>query len=191
MKLRFAGIVVSLAALVSQLADFTGMTHPTSMAVSSCLAHAFAAFRCMVSDPDNFNIKTFINTVVNSSEIGKQYYADTLNADDITERFRLLDNITSKTTTQEISEMFGKGSYYVYNSLPFTYAFFVRNPTSIEQLYECASAGGDTDSNASMLGALLGALNGTSIFPKELVDGLSTKNDLIKLADAFSERFGI
>ncbi len=177
--------------IADNLAAFTAMTHPTSMAVSSCLAHAFATFRCMVSDPESFNIKTFITTVVNSSEIGKQYYPETLNADDITERFKLLESITPKTTTQEISEKFGKGSYYVYNSLPFTYAFLVRNPTSIEELYECASAGGDTDSNASMLGALLGALNGTSIFPKELVDGLPTKNDLIKLADAFSERFGI
>lgn len=167
------------------------MTHPTSMAVSSCLAHTFASFRCMVSDPDAFNIKTFVTTVVNASEIGKQYYPETMNADDITERFKLLETITPKTKTEEIIEKFGKGSYYVYNSLPFTYAFLVRNPTSIEELYDCASAGGDTDSNASMLGALLGALNGTSIFPKELVDGLDRKNEIIKVADAFSERFGI
>jgi ADP-ribosylglycohydrolase len=75
--------------------------------------------------------------------------------------------------------------------LPFTYAFLVRNPGNIEELYECASAGGDTDSNASMLGALQGALHGTSFFPKALVDGLDRKNEIIKLADSFSERFGI
>lgn len=175
--------------ITDKLADFTGMTHPTSMAVSSCLAHAFAVYRCMVSDPENFNVTNFVATVANASEVGKKYFPDTLNTDDITERFKLLKN--TKLTTKEIIDTYGKGTYYVYNSLPFAYAFFVRNPSSIEELYECASAGGDTDSNASMLGALLGALNGTSIFPKALVDGLVNKNELIKLADAFSEKFGI
>jgi ADP-ribosyl-[dinitrogen reductase] hydrolase len=174
-----------------KLADFTAMTHRTSMAVSSCLAHTFAVFRCMVSEPDTFNLKTFITSVVNASEIGKGYYPDTLNADDITERFKLLESVTPKTTTEEIVRDFGKGTYYVYNSLPFTYAFLVRNPGNVEELYECASAGGDTDSNASMLGALQGALHGTSFFPKALVDGLDRKNEIIKLADSFSERFGI
>lgn len=177
--------------VADKLADFTAMTHPTSMAVSSCLAHTYAVFHCMVSDHERFNIKLFINTVVNASEIGRQYFPDTANADDITERFRLLETVTTQTQTEEIVKEFGKGTYYVYNSLPFTYAFLVRNPTNIEALYECASAGGDTDSNASMLGALLGALNGTSIFPKALVDGLHSTNEIIKLADTFSERFGI
>lgn len=174
--------------VTEKLADLAGMTHPTSMAVSSCFAHAYAVYCCMVSEPERFDIKNFVNLIVNASEMGKKYYPDTLNNDDITERFKQLN---VKMTTEEIIKTFGKGTYYVYDSLPFTYAFFARNPTSVEELYECASAGGDTDSNASMLGSLLGALNGTAIFPKALVDGLEGKNELIKLADAFSERFGI
>lgn len=195
MKAGPFGVYMSASAwdwkdIADKLADFTGMTHPTSMAVSSCFAHAYAVYCCMVSEPEKFDIhiQNFVNLVANASEMGKKYYPDTLNKDDITERFKLLN---AHMTTEEIIKAFGKGTYYVYDSLPFTYAFFVRNPTNIEELYECASAGGDTDSNASMLGALLGALNGTSIFPKALVDGLAGKNDLIKLADAFSERFGI
>lgn len=171
------------------LADFTGMTHPTSMAVSSCFAHAYAVQQCMWATPENFSIQSFVTTIELISEIGKKYYADTLTDDDITTRFKMLGD--PQMSPEEIIKMFGKGSYYVYDSLPFTYAFFIRNPTSIESLYECASAGGDTDSNASMLGSLLGTLNGTSIFPKELVDGLDKKNEIIKLADAFSEKFGI
>jgi ADP-ribosyl-[dinitrogen reductase] hydrolase len=178
-------------AITEQLADFTAMTHRTSMAVSSCLAHAFASFRCMVSTPETFNVRTFIATVVNASELGKAYYKETLTDDDITKRFKLLETVNDKWTTEDIVREFGKGTYYVYNSLPFTYAFFVRNPKNIESLYDCASAGGDTDSNASMLGALLGALNGTAIFPKHLLDGLHEKQELIRLADAFSEKFGI
>lgn len=201
MKAGPFGVYMSASAwdwkdIADKLADFTGMTHPTSMAVSSCFAHAYAVYCCMVSEPEKFDIhiQNFVNLVANASEMGKKYYPDTLNDDDITERFKLLDfrgpKGPTKPTTEEIIYSF-KGTYYVYDSLPFTYAFFVRNPTSIEELYECASAGGDTDSNASMLGSLLGALNGTAIFPKALVDGLIHKNEIIKLADAFSERFGI
>jgi len=164
------------------LADFTAMTHRTSMAVSSCLAHTFAAFRCMVSTPETFNTRTFVATVVNASELGKAYFKETLNDDDITRRFKLLDAVNDTWKTEHIIREFGKGTYYVYNSLPFTYAFFVKGPSNIEMLYECASAGGDTDSNASMLGALQGALNGASFFPRHLIDGLQNKQELIKLA---------
>jgi ADP-ribosylglycohydrolase len=177
--------------VTERLADFTAMTHRTSMAVSSCLAHTFAVYRCMVGEPDTFSKADFVHSVVNASSLGKHYFPETDNGDDITARFETLARVTDKTTTEEIVHDYAKGTYYVYNSLPFTYAFFVKDPTNVETLYECASAGGDTDSNASMLGALLGALNGVSIFPKTLVDGLDRKNDIIKLADTFAERLGI
>lgn len=175
--------------VTDQIASFSAMTHRTSMAVSSGLAHVFAVFRCLMSG-EQFDKRTFLATVVNAGELGKGYFADTLR-DDITARFKKLDEVNKDWTNERIIEAFGKGTYYVYNSLPFTYAFFLRDPTNIESLYECASAGGDTDSNASMLGTLLGALHGASFFPKHLVDSLVGKQELIALADAFSEKFGV
>lgn len=65
----------------------------------------------------------------------------------------------------------------------------MRNPNSIESLYDCVSAGGDTDTNGSMLASLLGALHGQSIFPKHLVDGLKNKDEILDLADQFYEKF--
>jgi hypothetical protein len=66
-----------------------------------------------------------------------------------------------------------------------TYAFFLKNPSSIDSLYDCVSAGGDTDSNGSMLAGLLGALHGTGIFPQHLVDGLVEKEEVLAIADQF------
>mgnify|MGYP001607376832 FL=1 len=94
-------------------------------------------------------------------------------------------------TNQEIIDTFGGGTCYVYNSLPFTYAFFFRNPTSIETLYDVVNSGGDTDTNGSMCGALLGALNGTAIFPQHLVDGLVGKEKILDVAERFCDAFNI
>jgi ADP-ribosylglycohydrolase len=51
------------------------------------------------------------------------------------------------------------------------------------------SAGGDADSNGSMLAGLLGALHGASIFPDHLVDGLKNKDEVLEIADQFYEKF--
>jgi ADP-ribosyl-[dinitrogen reductase] hydrolase len=179
--------------ITEKMAEFAGMTHRTSMAVSSGLAHAFAVFRCIVSTPETFDTKVWINTVINASALGKNYFSDTLK-DDITSRLRLLDEVhdlAEEWTPKDFIRDFGAGSYYVYDSLPFTYAFFVKDPFNIETLYECASAGGDTDSNASMLGGLMGALHGASFFPKHLIEGLQKKDEIIKIADTFSQVFQV
>ena len=115
--------------------------------------------------------------------------------DRLSDRFALLAAIDpTSLTTEEITNLFGEGTSYVYNSLPFSYAFFLRNPHSIETLYEVGNAGGDTDtnaSNASIVGGLLGALNGASIFPQHLIDGLWQKDRILATANKFYETFFI
>src|SRR5262249_42825560 len=150
-------------------------THRTGMAVSSALAQAFATLYCLGHTPDDFSPRAFLSAVVEASRAGKKYFPETLK-DDITERFQVLEHVTGESRNEDFVRDFGAGSVYVYNSLPFTYAFFVRNPTGIEAHYDCVSSGGDTDSNASMLGGLLGALHGTAVFPKELAEGLHRKD---------------
>jgi ADP-ribosylglycohydrolase len=63
----------------------------------------------------------------------------------------------------------------------------VRNPHSIDSLYDCVSAGGDTDSNGSMLASLLGALHGAAIFPKDLVDDLLPRATVLDVAHRFCD----
>jgi ADP-ribosylglycohydrolase len=143
-----------------------------------------------VSSPEDFDLDDFRRTVVNASRLGKKYFPETL-ADDITAELEKLASVDAGWTDEKIREEFGGGGWYVYRSLPFTYAFFCRDHTSIESVYDCVSAGGDTDSNGSMLASLLGALHGTSIFPQHLIDGLDKKNEIIDVADRLSERFGV
>ena len=56
-------------------------------------------------------------------------------------RFALLSEHEQFDTERTIKE-FGGGTCYVYDSLPFTYMFFVKNQ-GMDALYDCASAGGN------------------------------------------------
>jgi ADP-ribosylglycohydrolase len=172
---------------IQKIADMATMTHNTSIAVTSGLAHAFATFNCFSMKPEEFDKDKFLRVIISASQIGRQYCPDTL-VDDMQTRFEKLHKVLS---TKEIVSDFGGGSCYVFDSLPFTYAFFLNNPYSVDSLYDCVSAGGDADSNGSMVGGLLGALHGANIFPQHLIDGLANKEEVYSLATAFYEKFAL
>jgi len=171
------------------IANLSQMTHGTSISVSAGLAQAFAVFQCLLCNQGKFNSLSFSKTVCMASEVGKNYLPETIN-DDLTERLaKVYSNIDEYNDAKIVEEFIG--SCYCYNSVPFTHAFFYKNPTSIESMYDCISAGGDTDSNGSMLGAMLGALNGEEIFPEHLVSGLKDSQFMLDLADQFCDKFEI
>lgn len=172
---------------VEKLVQFATMTHFTSAAITSGLAQAYAVFKCFLSTPDTFEVNSFIRTVISAGDMGRKYLFGTIGDDDIGRRFELLEQHGEYPTERIISEL--KGTCYVYDSLPFTFMFFVRNPHSIETLYDCVSSGGDTDTNGSQIGALLGALHGTKIFPKHLIKGLQDHKEIVKIADKFYDCF--
>jgi len=172
------------------LADLCSMTHQTSVAVSSGLAHAFGLSYCLESESNEFNPSDFVKFALYGSRKGKSRYPETLTEEDLTERLALCDNFADYTPERCVEEFQG-GRCYVYCSLPFSYMFFLRNPTSIEALYEVVTAGGDADTNGSMVAAMLGALNGTKVFPAHLVDDLQGKDGLLDLANRLCDVFKI
>ena len=109
--------------------------------------------------------------------------------DNILGRFQELEN-WEKLDFSDPTKLFGGGSCYVYDSLPFTYAWFLKNPT-LDGMFDCISAGGDADSNGSMFGAMLGAREGMSVFPDYLITGLQNSQEVLSLADEFCNKLGI
>ena len=168
------------------IADLCSMTHQTSMAVSAGLAQAFGLAYCLKSDADKFNSAEFVQVVVSASKKGRDYFPETLTEDDITARLGLCADYADWPPERCVAEM-ENGCCYVFCSLPFSYMCFLRNPRSIESLYAVVSAGGDADTNGSMVGALLGALNGWGIFPAHLVDELRDKDELLDVAKRLSD----
>ncbi len=178
---------------MNDLIRLTFMTHFNKMAVESALAQVFAVNYCLgLEKPEDFSTKDFMSRVVQMSNFAN--YNDPHNppssGDNLPSRLGMLRDLDPDSLTDaRIIELFDGGTCYVYNSLPFSLAFFIRNPKSIETLYAVGNAGGDTDSNASMVGALIGALNGEDIFPKHLVTGLWQKNRILDVAERFYNKF--
>lgn len=96
-----------------------------------------------------------------------------------------------KVSCETIARIFRAKGFHAADSIPTVLAFFLRNPFSIETLYDVVNAGGDTDSNGAMVGALLGALNGTRIFPQHLLDGLWQRERIIDTANRLCDVLGI
>ena len=173
---------------IKNIIGVSAMTHRTAIAVASGICHSLAILKCFMTDPnEEFHKKLFVQTICGGAIMGNSYFPTTLK-DNIKNRFEML---SKDYTPEEIMDpaLFGGGSCYVYDSLPFTYAFFLRNPNSITSLFDCINAGGDTDTNGSMIGGMLGALHGMSIFPKHLVDGLKCKDEVMEISDQFYDKF--
>jgi ADP-ribosylglycohydrolase len=168
---------------ISFVFDLAMMTHPTRIAVTSALAQATAVSLCFLTDPELFNKhkEDIIDLILLSSRCSHSLDDET---DDLVDRLtKVLRNHEDYDTNRCIEEL-GGGSCYCYNSIPFSLVHFFNNPNSIDCLYDVVTAGGDTDSNGSMVGALLGALNGASIFPEHLLD-FPAKNRVLEVADCF------
>jgi ADP-ribosylglycohydrolase len=192
--MRISPAALLLVQGIPEATEFIGslcsLTHQTSVAVSAGLAHASGLAYCLKSDPATFSPGEFVKVMIDASRLGRDYFPDTLTRDDITERLALCGNFAEWPPERCVAEMEG-GRSYVHCSLPFTYMFFLRNPTSVESLYDVASQGQDADTNGSMLASMLGALNGTAVFPAHLVDELEDADRLVTTAHQLCDLFAI
>lgn len=201
MKVAPLGLITHLDSLTEdglrKICQLAWMTHYTLMASSSAFAQIEALNMCFTNS-GTLPRETFAFSTWSSASAGYKISESTIEptkekvgSDVLHDRLEYLFFHDLSRATEEIIEMFDEGTCYVYNSLPFSYAFFMRNMHSIETLYDVINAGGDTDTNGSIVGALLGALNGASIFPQHLIDGLDQKDKILDTADRFCEAFEI
>lgn len=178
--------------------DFTYMTHRTGMAGASSMAHINVLRYCINSNYLNFSGRTFLELALQGSLLGQDNKLDKQYGiqDNLSERLEELlfdfgNHFGFKETTDKKIIKDYIGTSYVFNSLPFSYKFFLRNPHSIGTLYDVINAGGDTDTNGSIVGGMLGALNGMEIFPQNLIDELREKNKIDDLTERFCKTFDI
>ena len=160
------------------------------MGVASGLAQAYAVFACLTLPRERFE-EAFLSLVIGACKVGEGIELE----DDIPHRLSTRLELIAESrcyrhmTVDQLLASFGNGSCYAYDSLPFTYAMFLRNPRSIETLFDTVNAGGDTDTNASMVGALLGARNGMRILSgnEHLIQGLWKNEEVLKTSTGLAE----
>lgn len=153
------------------------MTHANVLGTSGGLSQMLAVSYCLKKTVATFSPNVFIQQLIKGYEFAKVAVTEVMATDNIRARYEELKNY-KKYNTKKIIETFGGGTGYCYNSLPFTYMFFLKNYKSFNVVIDVINAGGDTDTNASMAGALLGALHGSKIFPPDL---LAKINDNVHL----------
>lgn len=79
---------------------------------------------------------------------------------------------------EETAKIFGGGGSYAFYSFGLSYAIWARsalnpdNPAPFEAVFDAVNAGGDTDTNASIVGSLVGALHGMQAIPSGFVDAI-------------------
>ncbi len=97
-------------------------------------------------------------------------------------------------SAQRVREATGT-SCYAPETTAFTFCTFLRHPTDFRAaILEAVNAGGDTDTNASIVGSLVGANVGLSGIPQEWFDPITNPipsvRDAIGIADALFDAFG-
>jgi|GEM_PF-1305781 len=89
-----------------------------------------------------------------------------------------IDDLPEEQTLDFIAEVMGTG-INSYESIPAAFAIFKLYPDDAARAFEAAiDLGGDTDSTAALVGALVGAYNGIDIFKKEWIEELKEVNSL-------------
>lgn len=188
---------------------YSAMTHYSKMSAFATVCHCHAMSICLQTLPSHIDytlprmLEVVSDWVWECSE-GKQDQRDNFDVshlndapDNLEDRmlllYKLRDDLPSMSQT-DIIQNFGNGSCYVYESLPFSYAWFVKNPHSFQILQQVVEAGGDTDTNASIVGEMLGALHGFEALKTHLpwaIEGLVGINDLLSITDKFCDTLGI
>jgi ADP-ribosyl-[dinitrogen reductase] hydrolase len=157
----------SAETITAQLDAFTDLTHPTPLARCATRALAAGHLHLAATRPSEFEPHTFVEAIVYAAESGQHDQTST----ELVRRIRLLSSHASLPLSQTV-EQWGGGSCYVLDSLPVSLLCFLKNPSSFEAVINAVNLGGDSDSNGSIVGALLGVLNGSEIIPSGLVRDL-------------------
>jgi ADP-ribosylglycohydrolase len=209
MKVAPLGVLKALDILKSEdfcwlCVAYSSMTHYSQMSALATLMHAHTISDILKAGPNvDLNGLCELWSSIHGwpAQIPGIFDISHLNEteDDISKRMQTLwgewhDN--KPISIEKRRELFGNGSCYLYDSLPFTYSFLL-HPTDdpLDVLIDLVNAGGDTDTNGSMLGQMLGAMYGIELFeaPENswTVEGLQGYAEIVATTKLFCDSLGI
>lgn len=138
------------------------ITHTDARAISAALFVAELAAAC-TRNPRKATCKSCFDEVI-----------ATVENQQLKEKLQLADRLALENATIEIATKQLNNSGFVLHSVPLATFCFLRfgDGNTMDALSQIISAGGDIDSNAAILGALLGAKKGESGLDNQLVDNI-------------------
>jgi len=94
---------------------------------------------------------------------------------------------SNNITDEDLIEISKGGTFYCINCLTMVYGLIAQQSPSFQSVLKAVFIGGDTDSNASMVGAIVGGLRGPLEFPKEYVDNLENHQLLFEIGKKLAQ----
>jgi len=185
------------ASFTEKCVEYAQMTHLGTPAIVAGVVHAAAIATLAVKESSFIHVHTFLNFLKRFAEIieGDLPPDNAKISSQIENIMRYIyygarGNLVEQTP-DKIAALFGGGTSYAYNSFGLSYAIFVRsvlnpdNPEPFNAVFDAVNAGGDTDTNASIVGSLVGAFYGMKAIPQNLVSALEDKDEIRERTEEF------
>jgi len=177
-----------LAYRMKPLSELSMMTHATGIGLASAVGMEEALIYCLKQTPVTFEVGGFLASVEQATRLAESWVHNDegSNGDKISARIAHLIVNIDKMSPEDVAQEY-KGGGYAYESLPFSLAFFCMGQHDAGSVYDCVGSGGDTDTNGSMVAAMVGALRGESAFSKSLLYKLLGFPDIDLLTGQFAD----
>ncbi len=189
------------------LVDFSAITHFTKVSAFATIFHTtlltWAAYQFPIS-----TLFTSLPHTVRSWELDygdEGWYADHLYQFGFDELYHNLEHIhelplecfgpdSRSITLEQMYGEFGGGSCYIADSLPYAYMWYAHQP-KLEGILNAVNGGGDADTNAKLVGDIVGIRNGLSYFNtpmrKWTLQGLRDYQKILEVGNRFCDTFGV
>jgi ADP-ribosylglycohydrolase len=152
------------------------LTHNTTPALTAAAAIS-AMISSLIDEPDfDEALNYYLQTTTNFKNLGNYR-----GGADVQTRIKWV--LQNHFSPDQIYNLVGT-SLSSNESIPAVFALLkpvIETPTpdlALQQLFEAAALGGDTDTISAMLGAILGAKFGLGLFPQTMIDQVSAVNNL-------------
>lgn len=158
-----------------------GLTHFNEQASITAYAVARLMFEifhhsCRTSDQVRAIVQQILTEIRLIEKQGNTEASDRLK--------KLLDSAT--TASSESLEIAVGNRFHCLDTMAFTIGTFMRHPTDFRKgVLEAVNAGGDTDTNASIVGALIGINCGLTAIPEEWLKFSPNVQEALKLGQQF------
>lgn len=158
-------------------------THANNLSISGACAVAAAVSEAMKPDANVFTIlQAGIHGADAGDTIGRRV-GKVLSGPSVGKRISLAVELALRSKSMEeamvnISDYIGTG-LHISEAVPSAFGLLVAAKGDVlETIYGAVNIGGDTDTIATIAGAIAGTLNGCSAFPKEHLSIIESRNNL-------------
>lgn len=158
--------------------DVSALTHGHIRSAISCLIYLkFAEY--IVDDIELRDAYCLMQNDI------KQFFKDeSISEYEIKHFSKLINNDISTLIESDISS-----DGYVINTLEASFWCLLNSKSYLESVFKAINLGDDTDTTASVVGGIAGVLYGLEAVPKDWINALARKNDIIKLSNDFAKAF--